>query len=215
MTVPSLMQNHQKKTYVTQLHKVYNEVQQAFMRVKTDKNALTLTEAGFLAQSEVNDFLKNYFKTVNVCNLLQPPCIPNTQYRNLNGRSVSDGGIENVGGWWGNVDCALLASGASICIEALSGHSSENVRWSHMLVDINGMKGPNIAGRDVFFLAYFEDGTIDEEGIVPVCNARKECILAQDAAEKREQYYNSSCKSSTRFLGCFGKILNDGWEMNY
>ena len=29
MTVPSLMQNHQRKTYVTQLHKVYNELQQA------------------------------------------------------------------------------------------------------------------------------------------------------------------------------------------
>ena len=29
MTIPTLMQNHQRKTYVTQLHKVYNEFQQA------------------------------------------------------------------------------------------------------------------------------------------------------------------------------------------
>ena len=29
MTVPTLMQNYQRQSYVTQLHKVYNEVQQA------------------------------------------------------------------------------------------------------------------------------------------------------------------------------------------
>ena len=29
MTVPTLMQNYQRKSYVTQLHKVYNEIQQA------------------------------------------------------------------------------------------------------------------------------------------------------------------------------------------
>ena len=72
-----------------------------------------------------------------------------------------------------------------------------------------------MAGRDVFFLAYFENGTIDEEWIVPSCNAMKICTLPDNAREKRESYFNSKCKSSTRFQGCFGKILNDNWEMNY
>ncbi len=215
MTVPTLMQNHQKKVYVTQLHKVYNELQQAFLQYKTDKNAVSLSEAGLLSQTEVNNFLKTYFKTVTVCDNLEPPCIPNSEYKNLNGASVSSGGVENVKNWWGNVNCAILGSGASVCIEALSAHSSNNVRWSHILVDTNGMKGPNIGGRDVFFLAYFENGTIDEEGVVPTCNSLKICTLPANAKETRETYFNSRCKSSTRFLGCFGKLLNDNWEMNY
>ena len=217
MTVPSLMQNHQKKTYVTQLHKVYNEIQQAFLQYKTDKNALTLAEAGFTSQTDVNSFLKNYFRTVTICHKLEEPCIPNADYRNLNGGSVSGGGVENVKNWWGNVDCAVLGSGAAICIESLSGHgtSGSGVKWSHILIDTNGMKGPNIGGRDVFFIAYYEDGTLDEEEVAPVCNSLKECSIADNAKTLRDNLFNSQCKSSGRFRGCFGKILNDNWEMNY
>ena len=42
MTVPTLMQNHQRKTYVTQLHKIYNELSQALVRYQNDKNALNI-----------------------------------------------------------------------------------------------------------------------------------------------------------------------------
>ncbi len=214
MTVPTLMNNHRKKVFVTQLQKVYTEVQQAFLQYKTDKNAISLTEAGLGSQSEVNNFLKTYFKTVTVCSKLDEPCIPHTEYRNLAGNTVGDG-IEDVNKWWGSVNCAVLGSGAAICIEALSAHSSGGVKWSHILVDTNGLQGPNIGGRDVFFLAYFEDGTIDEESVVPVCNASKQCTLPANARETRENLYNKMCQTSSRFRGCFGKILNDGWEMNY
>ena len=46
MTVPALMQNHQRKTYVTQLHKVYNEMSQAFVQYQNDNNALNLKKQG-------------------------------------------------------------------------------------------------------------------------------------------------------------------------
>ena len=46
MTVPTLMQNYQRQSYVTQLHKVYNELSQAALRYQTDNNAINLTEAG-------------------------------------------------------------------------------------------------------------------------------------------------------------------------
>ena len=215
MTMPTLMSNHQKKVYAVEMNKVYNELQQAFMKYKNDQNAVTLSEAGLTSQATVNQFLKDYFKTVTVCDKLEPPCIPNTEYKNLRGFSVSGGGVENVKNWWGNVNCAILGSGASICIEALSNHSSNGVKWSHILVDTNGMKKPNTAGRDVFFIAYYENGTIDEEGVVPVCDAMKICTLPTDAADKREQLFNNMCKSSTRFRGCFGKLINDNWVMNY
>ena len=40
MTVPTLMQNYQRKSYVTQLHKFYNELSQALVQYQTDRNAL-------------------------------------------------------------------------------------------------------------------------------------------------------------------------------
>ncbi len=217
MTMPTLMSSHQKKVYAVQMNKVYNELQQAFLKFRNDKNAVTLTEAGLASQADVNQFLKDYFKTVTVCDNLEPPCIPNTEYKNLNGASVLGGGVENVKNWFSNVNCGVLGSGATICIEALgnNSHVSNGVKWSHILVDTNGMKKPNTGGRDVFFIAYYENGTIDEEGVVPSCNAKKECVLPSDARDKREQLFTQMCKSSTRFRGCFGKLINDNWVMNY
>lgn len=62
MTVPTLMQNHQRKTYVTQLHKVYNEFSQALLQYQTDKNALNLKEAGLNSQDELNAFINLILK---------------------------------------------------------------------------------------------------------------------------------------------------------
>lgn len=47
MTVPTLMQNYQRDSYTTQLHKVYNEVSQAMLRVITESNAVSLRESNF------------------------------------------------------------------------------------------------------------------------------------------------------------------------
>ncbi len=207
MTVPTLMQNYQRKSYVTQLHKVYSELQQAFLQFKNDKNALNLAEAGLANQATANEFMKTYFKTVNVCAKLEEPCVYNGKYKNINGTTLSNS-------WWSDVNCVVLASGASICIEKFHADKIGNVRYGHIFIDINGLQGPNVAGRDAFAVVYYEDGTIDEEGIAPVCNDKKECSMPANASDLREQKF-AKCQSDTIFKGCFGKILNDNWEMNY
>ena len=58
LTVPTLMQNYQKKSYVTQLHKVYNELNQALLQYQTDRNAVNLKEAGLTTNEACADFFK-------------------------------------------------------------------------------------------------------------------------------------------------------------
>ena len=41
MTMPTLMSSHQKKVYAVQMNKVYNELQQAFLKFRND-NAFSL-----------------------------------------------------------------------------------------------------------------------------------------------------------------------------
>lgn len=73
-------------------------------------------------------------------------------------------------------------------------------------MDINGPKGPNIAGRDVFILGVFNNGMIEEFG----------AMSAPASAEERDKLYNDNCISTnTNWTGCFGKILNDNWQMTY
>lgn len=74
-------------------------------------------------------------------------------------------------------------------------------------IDVNGPDLPNIYGRDMFTFNIYEDFSIDN--ISPVT------IKYNDATAERNTLFKNNCKTSTTGEGCFGKILNDNWQMNY
>ncbi len=192
MTVPTLMQNYQRKSYVTQLHKVYNELSQALVRYQTDKNAVNLTEAGLSSQDNFNYFVSDYFKIVQKCDNSLTPCFDDN-YKTLNGGGVN----------FSNGTSYVLASGSAIrFIVSVSGDKIGQVG-----LDINGQKGPNILGRDLFFIAVYKDGVLDD------FNGGSASLTE----EQRNSIYTSDCQGSGNVSGwgCFGKILNDNWEMTY
>lgn len=194
MTVPTLMQNHQRKTYIIQLHKFYNELSQALLQYQTDRNALNLREAGLNSQEALNSFFKQYFKVINDCGNTQTPCLaPASEYKNIVGRGI--GTTCNT--------YMTVADGNSF------GATYEGGQVLFRLVlDSNGQKGPNIAGRDIFAVYIYNNGLIDDIGGANGAPLTK---------EEREASFNSNCIQSTgaTWYGCFGKILNDNWEMNY
>ena len=196
MTVPTLMQNYQRQSYVTQLHKTYNEVSQALLRYQTDRNALNLTEAGLSSQAAWNAMVPQYFKTVKVCDSSLTPCFPETSsYKKISGVALN----ANV---YSVQTSYVLASGASVRFyRAVNGN-----RICFLMVDVNGKKGPNILGRDLFTLSIYNDGTIDDDGSsAPLSEADRNTLFERD------------CNGDTGAgdYGCFGKILNDNWQMNY
>lgn len=198
MTLPTLVKNHQRKVFVTQLHKVYNEVQQAFELYMNDRNAVNLLEAGFTSESKIDAFVNKYFKVVKTCSVDDEllPCFA-SEYSDLEG---------NEGDVASESDCFkayVLASGATICF------SSGNI--GQINVDINGTAEPNIAGRDLFYMGWVKDGTLDEYFISDINGNYR----SGDVAQLREDAYAQCKNSGTYAVGCFGKILNDGWEMNY
>jgi len=194
LTVPGLMNSYQKQTYVTQLHKVYNEMSQALTQYKTDRNAINLKEAGLSSDANVQSFIETYFKVINKCDSAILPCFAAAnEYKSMGGTSVSS--LFDSTGYKSYV----LASGASIRpIYSLDGDKLMNI-----MVDINGTKGPNIAGRDFFFIYVYNNGTLDDRG-----------TSAPLTTEVRETLF-TSCKNGTTVYGCFGKILNDNWQMTY
>ncbi len=193
MTVPSLMQNYQRQSYVTQLHKVYNELSQAALRYQNDKNAVNLTEAGLNTQDAVYEFVTDYFKIVKTCDTFADCFASSNDYKNLNGSSTK--GFEET------TKTFILSSGAAI----RPWYTKNGDKLINVMVDINGKKGPNIEGRDMFLLCLYNNGLIDDEG-----------TSAPLSREVRETKFTSICQtSSAGIAGCFGKILNDNWQMNY
>ncbi|HPT41311.1 MAG TPA: type II secretion system protein [Candidatus Gastranaerophilaceae bacterium] len=221
LTIPNLIASYQKQQYVTQLKKVYTEISQAMKQVMADEgiNKLTLSDTLYCdyengcdldeaLQRVGNDFLKKYFKVIKDCGTEYPsPCFA-SKYNTINGNegSVIPSGysVINVGG-------------ASISIFPTQKQYSGTI-----YVDINGLNPPNIYGRDLFTMAFFYDGSIDEFGINPQCRKGEIsvnglgwlCNGKGNAYEARESMFEEYCDHQG-YGSCFGKILNDNWKMDY
>ena len=192
MTVPTLMQNYQRKTYVAQLHKFYNELSQASIRYMAERNALNLKEAGLKSDTAVDNFLKSNFKVIKTCTK-QADCMA-PSYKKMSGATSWSSSRKMY---------MVLASGASFGYGAVT--NSNDIAISFDL-DINGQQGPNVVGRDFFVISLYSNGLLDES--VP--------HLAPATKEERENMYQSGCiANNANWTGCFGKILNDNWEMTY
>ena len=194
MTVPSLIQNYQRQSYVTQLHKFYNELSQAILQYVTDKNAINMKEAGINSDDAASDFIKKYFKVVQDCAADKSPCFPEpTLYKKLSGAANSV---------WVGKRHFVLASGASVSTY----YHPEDELLLEFWVDINGQNGPNIIGRDLFGMYMSVDGVLDD--------LTHKFPLSK---EERENKFNTVCNAANQgnLHGCFGKILNDNWEMTY
>lgn len=209
LTVPTLMQNYQKKSYVTQLHKVYNEILQASMNLQTDKNAVNLRETGLGSVDGSVNFIKNYFKVIQDCGNDPSPCFASGNYKKIDGTKYLnyDNSASKSHHYF------VLASGAAIVIYPHTDISDNIV--VEIGTDINGKQGPNIVGRDVFGMYLYNNGVIDDYSVD--VDAGREYIDPPLSEEVREKNFQSACNSSqsTWGHGCFGKILNDNWEMTY
>ena len=210
MTIPSLTQSWQKKAYVTQLHKVYNVFQQAFAQMLNDNHAMYLEEAGLISSDDVEKkFLHDHFKVIKDCGRSTVGCFA-SKYRGLDGGTTSP---NNVGH---NV---VIADGTAVSFH-IDGMDADTVEeddyMGYMYVDTNGLKGPNVAGRDYFRMYFFADGAVDDYRVNIACRTGKDDCDGHNTPQGRREYnYSKYCRNAGDTDGCFGKLLNDNWEMNY
>ena len=205
MTMPTLVENHQKKVYIVQLQKVYTELAQAAKRVLTDNNAVSLAETRFSLNNEnaPEYFLKNYFNLVNDCGHEPTPCFADS-YDTLNSTGFDMPFVLTE-----NSYCGTLASGAAICVRTgVSSDEADVLHGGHhgvseIYVDTNGAKGPNILARDLFLINIYSDGIVGDA----------HTPLSGDTIEERFE----ACKDNGWQYGggCLGKIIQDGWVMDY
>lgn len=201
LTLPTLVKNHQRKVFVTQLHKVYNEMTQAFSLYMTEKNAPNLRETRINSVAGLNDFINSKLKVVKDCGSAFGDCFA-SKYYYLDGSESGD----TTSGTCDRV--IAIASGATLCIDIQNGSGGTNAEGNQegsttnlmgnvavIEVDVNGKQEPNIRGRDYFVMFVTNSGDIID---VPYNN---DGFVTDD--------------SQGSYNGAFGKIMDDGWEMNY
>ena len=214
LVMPGLIANYQKRQYVTQLQKVYSELAQAAKHLMADEGVDKLTDTDMLYVGEndahssesaefAKQFLYKYFKVAQDCGYSNSKgnCFAKS-YKTIN-NTVQNAMESSYPGY-----CVQTAGGASICMWPGNDYS---IAWG--IIDINGAKGPNIAGRDLFSFSLYYDGSIDDN-VTPECRNGGACPGGD--VERTREYRSQTCLEIGLYgAGCLGKILSDGWKMDY
>lgn len=189
ISMPSLVGNVQKKTYVTQLHKAYSDISNVVKKYLSDERVESFKETDLYAGvTSFEDFYEKYFNVAKYCGT-GAGCFAE-EYTDFLTGEASTFDINNSTGY----EKVVLASGASIAWNK----SKSGTSYSTLFVDVNGVKGPNQAGRDLFRMQLNHNAPNKLAGRLSDYCTRK-----------------SAGTNSARGLYCFAKIIEDNWEMNY
>lgn len=196
MTIPTLVANYQKKVYVSQLQKTVATISNAAKLLMAQEQTFNLNQTYLREEDGGNEafensvgrFLKTYFKVVKTC----------TQWDNIN-ECISDEykslkGLNSA--LYTGSYCGILNNGAVICLSPFN-----NTFPLLISIDVNGTAGPNVLGRDAFNLSMNHNGTIAE-------SFDKQAFAID--AHKPEK-----CGTGMYDQGCYNKIVQDGWKMDY
>jgi len=224
LTIPTLMANYQKVQYVAALKKAYSEMNQAItlmandLGCQGDLNCTKLFDADTPDDAFNNEFVK-YFKIAKNCKNADYDgtlgCFPDTINNDYDG--IEDG-ISS--GWDSSGYRFITADGFSI--KAFSGgNGCDNNDYSThatndmtqvcgmIYLDVNGLKGPNYMGRDIFIF-WITNGKGPQLYPNGGADYKWNSHWANDDGTPRSCYPDDTAGNY-----CAGRIMEEGWQMNY
>ena len=211
VTLPTVIQNHQKKQTVVQLKKAYSELLQAFTMAQKDFGAY---EDWYLGPFEDNVVSTKFFfdkvlspnlKIVKSCFPSSSECWAEKTY-NLRGGEAQDIKLASTRP---ERSSFITASGYSVFYWI--GKSGTN-GW--FFVDINGKKNPNILGKDTFVFIH-GNSNFPKIGFFPY-SSYTEILSRNDVITGTSLIGGCSKDDASRYYSsytCAQLIMMDGWQI--
>ena len=145
LTIPQLVANYQKHVASTRVKKAYTELQLAIQRSEVDNGNMadwTYPTKVNVANTRafVNKYIKPYYLDLSECST--------GNSRNVCGAPVSRYGVNYR---------TKNGTGISFLAGDSSNPNNSKLKGFHAYIDINGSKGPNIGGYDVFYFTTIND----------------------------------------------------------
>lgn len=203
MTIPTLVANYQKQVAINQLKTAYSIFTQAFKQAENDygnpiKLPQYILEKSVLTTELSELYFEPYLKGVTVYNP------SSTTYIKTADRKENCMSYPHAGSNFGHPRC--LPNGMCYWVYR------HNAGYARIMIDLNGPKKPNIAGRDVFVF------NLDGEYIPGV---GVHTITAPHLFSNKIDEFCSKTKSSGSVAGvfefngytCASKIIRDGWQI--
>lgn len=217
MTIPTLMANSQKAQYLTGIKKFYSEFSTALKLYvnSVDCNGnldCAVPYTTNVASTNVlgKGIVQNY-KTIKDCggNMGEGDCFPSS----IKGL-VSAGYNENHNN--DQMYRIMTADGMSIgffrfdCLDEGFGEG-DNLVCAHLIVDTNGLKGPNKIGRDAFWFYILKSTNLAPWG----SSLNAQTSLQWNNAGADNSIKCDSTNPASQGMGCSARVIEEGWAMNY
>ena len=204
MTLPALINKHEKLTTVTKLKKSYSTLGQAVKMSELKNGSVDYWDYTLPAKEFFDKYLSAYV-SINKSTISDL----NIRYKYLNGSSCTEALCNS------NSYSVFLADGTSLTISDYALFSNGKV----VSIDINGYKNPNTLGKDFFTFAI-----IQKYGLAPFgyknfgdsWNEEEDSVnqsfgdYNRDVLTSNEQY---ACSKGKRGFWCAALIIMDGWEI--
>lgn len=210
LVLPPLIAQQEKMTQVEQLKKDYSMLNNGFRQIMVNTGCSDIPCTGILNGSVTQNIKdSNTFNVIKKCSATQTGChdeqidylnapgtwVPSVNYAML---VFSDGSIIGFNGSYPNCDSSV----------GINQYNEVCTRFN--FIDTNGPKPPNVIGRDVFRFFLGKNGAILPAGA-------KDNTLASYFG-----YWNVTggfgCKEGSSAgdgEACFGRIVEESWQMNY
>lgn len=225
LTLPSLIQNYQKQALVNQLKKSYSMWSQAFQKILADEDVEKLSDTelwskhpGYCSQNDIsgcNEFLSGMQKYLKL------------EFSSAKENNEYKGGYEKTAYLFKLEDGSLIRAFTFFKekryerdenkIKELGGNMLSEIGF--ISIDVNGFKGPNESGKDIFLFKISNEGKLYPK-------AGKDDALHESAINiNSNRYYwkndtsswgcNNGYSGRDLNSGCAAKIMEEGWKMNY
>ena len=226
LTLPSVVQNYQKRSLEVATQKFYSVMSQAIKQYMADEGVDDLRQSSLIGYDDDSDevitakndeFFKKYLKA-QIC---EDGCFADN-YKTQTGETsyaIGKSADHAIEGRY------LLLDGMVVDVyDGLSNALFCNSIPGTVYVDVNGRKGPNKIGYDLWSMDVFYDGTIDESELIPDCRKNiDKCgvygIYGNTPKDIRDNRFldcnGRGMDSSTHYGGCFGHFLENGFKFDY
>ena len=241
VTLPTLIQKYQKKTYIEGLKVGVSILEQGFKAAMADDGVDDLADTTLWKNCDGTDFSYSSSEWRNKC---QPEL--SKYFKGIKFESVPDmqalGDTTNIttntdtcrklvgktNKWYYLNDKSKCRGWKNIAVTLANGMRADMIVGSEGVsyiagditaLDVNGGKAPNTWGRDTFYLRILRDGRV----VGLYSNAHAEAYAKynnKDITSIIENYKTkreAECNNTTTEAGnaCSGRVIDEGWVMNY
>lgn len=212
ITVPILMNNYNNEQYMTKLKKAYTQFDQALIQLSDDYGSNgNLAGTGLFPSVADNnvfgDAISSYFKVAKNCqSTTNKGCMSNSVSTQTDG-SLTRSSMDAGPGMYRFVSADGVSFSFQSYANATANCNDMTGNFKHhcadLFIDVNGLQGPNNYGRDIFEFAIVND---NGPALYPYGGNK----LADWQA-----FNGCNPPSHTQGVYCAGRVMQEGWKMNY